>query len=55
MHKEGVQIRKKHCKDQWVCNDCYTKQIEFDKVFCETLGETKTQWKRRKKEKENEL
>jgi hypothetical protein len=55
MHKEGVQIRKKHCKGQWVCNDCYANQIEFDKKYIETLGQTKTQWKRRKRsEKELE-
>lgn len=54
MHKEGVQIRKKHCKDSWVCNDCYAKQIEIDKRFIETIRETRPQWKRRKRlEKES--
>ena len=51
LHKEGVQIRKKHCKDRWVCNDCYAKQVKRDACWLEHLGETRPQWKRRKRER----
>ena len=30
LHKEGVQIRKAHLKDKWVCNDCYDKAKQRD-------------------------